>query len=448
MNRDPENSFKWGVSTAAYQIEGAHDIDGKGPSIWDTFANKKRKIHRNQNGNIACDHYNRYQEDIDLIRDLNIPNYRFSISWSRIFPEGVGPINMKGIHYYHRLIDYCLKNGIEPWITLYHWDLPDALEKKGGWTNRDILIWFEEFVSFCIKTFGDKVKHWMVLNEPLVFTGAGYFLGVHAPGKKGLSNFLAASHHAALCQAHGGRIIKSIKSDLKVGTTFSYSPIEPFNPENSKDLKATKKANALVNRLFIEPLLGLGYPVNDFKILTRIEKFVKANDEKDLKFEMDFIGLQNYTRELVKYSPFVPILNLKVVKASKRKVEKTLMNWEVHPPSIYQSLMELGKYSGVSEIIITENGAAFSDSFSNGKIKDEKRVIYLKEYIEQVLKAKNDGVNVGGYFVWTLLDNFEWAEGYHPTFGLVNVDFESQKRTIKDSGYWYSEFIRNHARKE
>src|SRR5579875_2733346 len=200
---DFDAGFNWGVSTAAYQIEGAYKTDGKGLSIWDVFANKKGNIAFNQNANIACDFYHRYAQDLVLMRSLNIPNYRFSLSWSRLFPEGVGKVNPNGIDFYNRVIDFCLELDIEPWVTLYHWDLPYALEKKGGWTNRKIIDWFSHYVECCIKYFGDRVKHWMVLNEPMVFTGAGYFLGIHAPGRKGLSNFLPAAHHAALCQAIG-----------------------------------------------------------------------------------------------------------------------------------------------------------------------------------------------------------------------------------------------------
>src|SRR5450631_787090 len=229
LNREAfGEDFNWGVSTAAYQIEGAHDADGKGVSIWDSFTQKKKKIFGGQHGNMACDFYNRYPDDIRLLKQMHIPNYRFSISWSRIFPEGIGRINSTGADYYHRLIDACLAQDVEPWITLYHWDLPQALEEKGGWTNREVLLWFSFYTEFCVKQFGDRVKHWMILNEPMVFTGAGYFLGVHAPGKKGLTNFLAAVHHAALCQAEGGRIVRSLNTKARVGTTFSYSHVEPY----------------------------------------------------------------------------------------------------------------------------------------------------------------------------------------------------------------------------
>lgn len=435
--------FKWGVSTAAYQIEGGHNADGKGPSIWDNFVQKKKKIFNNDHGNIACNFYDHYEDDISLICKLNIPHYRFSIAWSRILPNGTGAINYKGITFYNRVIDFCLESGIEPWITLYHWDLPDALQKKGGWTNREIIHWFSYFVNCCIKNFGDRVKHWMILNEPMVFTGAGYFLGVHAPGKKGLSNFLSAAHHAALCQAEGGRIIKSIKPDCKVGTTFSYSHIEPYRKDDAKDIKAANKMDALLNRVFIEPLLGMGYPTTDLKILQRIERFMYPHDEKKLAFDMDFIGLQIYTRELVSHAPLIPFLHARIIKASKRNVPHTLMDWEIHPPAMYKALKRYGEYKKIKEIIVTENGAAFTDILDDGKIDDYKRIKFLQDYIAQVLRAKQEGIQVNGYFIWTLLDNFEWAEGFHPRFGIVHVDFKTQKRTIKNSGRWYSSFLKN-----
>jgi beta-glucosidase len=435
------DDFKWGVSTAAYQIEGAHEADGKGASIWDMFVRKPKKISGNHHGDIACDFYNRYPEDIRLMAALHISNYRFSISWSRIIPKGRGAVNQQGIEYYNRLIDHCLSLNIQPWITLYHWDLPEALHSKGGWTNRDILEWFSDFVQCCLFHFADRVKYWIVLNEPMVFTGAGYFLGVHAPGKKGLSNFLAAAHHAAICQAEGGRIIRSFRSDLKAGTTFSYSHLEPLHP-TERDLKAVVRADALLNRMFIEPLLGKGYPAHDLKVLRRIEKYHKQGDEKKLAFDMDFIGLQNYTREVITHSHFIPFVGAKIIKASKRNVKFTEMNWEVYPEAIFKALRRLSQYKDIREIIVTENGAAFADQYIDGIVDDRDRVEYLQTHIEQVLAARKTGVKVNGYFVWTFLDNFEWAEGYTPRFGLVHVDFETQTRTVKASGQWYSHFLK------
>ena len=433
--------FIWGVSTAAYQIEGAHNQDGKGPSVWDIFVQKRNKIFRNHTGDIACDHYNRYIDDLYLMHSMNIHNYRFSVSWSRILPEGTGQINQTGIDFYNKLIDLSLELEIIPWITLYHWDLPHSLEVKGGWTNRDVKDWFGDYVAICVKSFGDRVKNWMVLNEPTVFTAAGYFFGVHAPGRKSIEGFLAAAHHAALAQAHGARVIKALQPESNVGTTFSCSHVEPYT-NREKDIKAAKKADLLLNRLFIEPLLGMVYPVNEIKTLRRIEKYIKQNDEQDLKFDMDFIGIQNYTREIIRYAMFVPFLHAKIVSAKDRKVELTAMEWEVYPESIYHILKKFQAYENIPPLIITENGAAFSDILQNNVVHDPKRLQYIQNILQQVLRAKQEGINVNGYFVWTFLDNFEWAEGYHPRFGLVHVDFHTQQRTVKASGHWYADFIK------
>jgi len=438
--KDFGNDFIWGVSTAAYQIEGAHNQDGKGASIWDIFVHKKNKIFGNQHADIACDFYHRYMEDLYLMKSLNIPNYRFSIAWSRILPQGQGQVNQAGIDFYNRLIDLSLELGITPWITLYHWDLPHALEQKGGWVNRDIKDWFADYIAIAVHYFGDRVKKWMVLNEPTVFTAAGYFFGVHAPGRRGLDNFLAAAHHTALAQSAGARLIKSIDSSAYVGTTFSCSHVEAYT-EKPKDIAAAQKADVLFNRFFIEPLLGLGYPTQEIKALRRIEKYIQANDERDLAFQMDFIGLQNYTREVVRHSYFVPYLQTKIVSASQRQVPITAMKWEIYPESLYNVLKRFSRYPAIPPLLITENGAAFQDTRTGNTVVDPQRKAYLQQAIEQVYRAQQEGIGVHGYFVWTFLDNFEWAEGYEPRFGLVYVDFQNQERIVKSSGQWYSEFL-------
>lgn len=441
-SEDFGKNFKWGVSTAAYQSEGAYNIEGKGLSIWDVFSNTPGKIFNNHHGNTACDFYHRYAHDISLVKLMNIPNFRFSLSWSRILPKGTGSINYRAIEFYNNVIDLCLEMGIEPWVTLYHWDLPNELELKGGWTNREVIDWFSEYVQICVRTFGDKVKRWMVLNEPMVFTGAGHFLGVHAPGKKGLANFLPAVHHAALCQAEGGRIIKSESSMNMAGTTFSCSYVEPYR-STSLDKIAAIKIDALLNRLFVEPLAGKGYPVEDLKLLERLEPYIKDGDESKLPFKMDFIGIQNYTRELVSYSAITPLIYAKLIAAEKRTTETTVMNWEIYPEALYKMIVQFNAYDFPS-IIVTENGAAFDDRIEDGQIHDTRRTEYLQEHIAQVYRAVKQGVKVDGYFVWTLTDNFEWAEGYKPRFGLVHTDINTQKRIMKDSGRWYGNFLRNH----
>ena len=432
--------FKWGVSTAAYQTEGSHDTDGKGSSVWDIFSERKGKILSGHHAKIACDFYNLYPGDLSLVKKLNIPNIRLSVAWSRVIPLGIGAVNQKGIDFYNRLVDNCLNNGTDPWLTLYHWDLPHALELKGGWTNRDIISWFGEYTEICAKHFGDRVKHWMVMNEPMVFTGAGYFLGIHAPGRTGLKNFLPAVHHSVLSISEGGRILKDILPDAEVGTTFSCSYVEPYT-NRLKDIEAAKRVDTLINRLFIEPVLGLGYPEDDLPVLKKLHKYFYPGDEDKLAFDFDFIGIQNYTREIVKYSMFTPYLEASLVKAKDRKVPVTTMGWEVYPESVYHMIKKYNAYSEIKKIYITENGAAFPDQLINSEINDQARIKYIQEILKQVLKAKNEGLNVEGYFVWTLTDNFEWAEGYHPRFGLIHVDFETQERIIKASGHWYAKFL-------
>jgi len=434
------NDFKWGVATAAYQIEGGFDADGKGPSIWDTFTHRKRKIKNKDNGDVSCDFYHRYHDDIAFIKQMNMKVNRFSTSWSRVMPRGTGTVNQKGIDFYHRVIDRTLELGLEPWITLYHWDLPQALQDRGGWVNRDVTNWFAEYANLITKTYGDKVKNWMVLNEPMAFVPLGYMLGMHAPGKKGLKNFMAAVHHTALCQAEGGRIIRANVQGANVGTTFSCSWVDP-KLQKDKHVNAAKKFDVLFNRLFIEPAMGLGYPIKDLKLLNRLEKHIKQGDEEKLKFDFDFIGVQNYSRMVAKWSIFPPIVWANQVKPQKRiaKEELTEMGWEVYPDGMYKILKQFGKYG--KEIVVTENGAAFPDVVEGNSVHDEKRIRFFKDYLYNVLKAKSEGVNISGYLVWTLMDNFEWAEGYHPRFGLVHVDFATQKRILKDSGLWFKEFL-------
>jgi beta-glucosidase len=432
--------FKWGASTAAFQIEGGHDADGKGLSIWDVFTTQKGKIKSGHHAQIACNFYNLYKDDIQLIRSLNIPNFRFSLSWSRIMPQGTGQINQAGIDYYNRVIDNLLECGIEPWITLYHWDLPHALELKGGWTNRDVVAWFEDYTVVCARHFGDRVTNWMVMNEPSVFTGAGYFLGVHAPGKTGLGNYLKAVHHTTLATATSGRALRNLLPGANIGTTFSCTHIEPLS-QSRRDVAVANRVDALLNRTFIEPLLGLGYPQKDVPTLLKLDRYRLANDDRDIVFDFDFTGLQCYTREIVKASFLTPYIHASLVKAERRKVACTDMKWEIFPPSIYHVLKKFDRYENIRKLIITENGAAFPDQLVDGKVNDSLRTKYIQDHLDQVLLAKEEGVKVDGYFVWSLTDNFEWAEGYHTRFGLIYVDFETQQRTVKQSGLWLRDFL-------
>ncbi len=352
--------FKWGVSTAAYQIEGGHDADEKGSSIWDIYTAKKNKILNGHHGRVACDFYNRYPEDLALVKQLNIPNFRFSTSWTRIIPEGTGAVNQKGIDFYNRVIDTCLQNGTDPWLTIYHWDLPHVLEQKGGWTNRDIISWFAEYTEVCARHFGDRVKNWIVMNEPMAFTGAGYFLGVHAPGRTGARNFIPAVHHTVLSISEGGRILKDMLPAAEIGTTFSCSLVEPYS-KHPRDIAAAARIDALLNRMFIEPILGLGYPKEDLWFLKKTGKYFHPGDEDRMVFDFDFIGIQNYTREIVKSSFFTPYVQASLVKARKRNVPFTSMGWEIYPESMYEMIKKFNAYKGIKKLYITENGASFDD---------------------------------------------------------------------------------------
>ncbi len=433
--------FKWGVATAAYQIEGAHTIDGKSPSIWDTFSHKKGTIKKGENGDIACDFYHSYEKDLDLLKSLNMTVFRFSIAWSRILPNGSGTPNQSGLDFYHRVIDACLARGIEPWITLYHWDLPQILQDKGGWKNRDAVVWFSEYANLLTKTYGEKVKNWMVFNEPSAFTALGYLIGYHAPGLKGLKNYLPTVHHVCLCQAEGGRIIRKNVANANIGTTFSCSHVDVFKSEE-RDGNTANRWDVLLNRLFIEPALGMGYPTESLPILRKLNKYIQPGDLEKLQFDFDFIGVQNYTREVVKANAFIPYMKGLEIKPVKRDAKEiTEMGWEVYPEGIYKILKQFAAYPGVKKIFVTENGCAFPDEVVNGKVNDTKRIDFYQRYLKEVLRAKKDGVNIGGYFSWTLLDNFEWSEGFKPRFGLVHVDFKTQKRIIKDSGYWFRDFL-------
>ena len=435
--------FRWGVSAAAYQTEGAWQLDGKGPSIWDEFVLRPRRIRRGETAQVAADFYHRWPEDLDLIHQMGIPDFRFSVAWSRVLPNGVGAVNATGLDFYDRLVDGCLARGITPWLTLYHWDLPAALQRRGGWANRDVVGWFTDYAQRVAARLGDRVQHWMVLNEPMVFVGAGQLLGLHAPGRRSLGGFLAAVHHAALAQSEGGRALRAaLPATAQIGTTFSCSHLTPWRPALPRDVRATRRADALLNRLFVEPALGMGYPVTDLPLLSWLERYVKAGDEARLPFAFDFLGVQNYTREVVCYSPYIPLAWASLVGAKQRGVPYTQMGWEVYPESLYHMLHRFAAYPGAPRLVVTENGAAFPDTASaDGRLPDPARRAYLRTAIGQVLRARREGVPVDGYFAWSFTDNFEWAEGYEPRFGLVGIDFDTQQRTVKDSGRWYQQFL-------
>ncbi|MEN9685025.1 MAG: hypothetical protein RLZZ28_811 [Bacteroidota bacterium] len=435
------NDFLWGIAIAAAQNEGAYNKDDRGLSIWDVFSKRPGKIKNGAKPTENCDFYHRYKDDLLLAKALGFKSFRFSVSWSRILPEGTGKINAKGLLFYHAVIDECLKLGLIPYITLYHWDLPQALEKEGGWTSHSFLRWFSRFVTICAEEYGAKVKNWLILNEPAGFTLLGYLVGKHAPGKIGLPNFLSAVHNATLAQAEGGRIIRNHVKQANIGTAFSCSEVTPYT-ESRKDIEAANRVDILLNRLFLEPSLGMGYPDDQFSLMEKLHLHSKAwKFTKQMQFDFDFIGVQNYFPITVKHSTVMPFVQAIDVKAATRKMPHTDMGWEINADSFYRMLKRFAVYDQVKAIIVTENGAFFKDKLVKGVVNDQERIRYFEQYLSALLKARKEGVPVNGYFAWTLMDNFEWSEGFHARFGLVHVDFNTQLRTIKQSGHWFRSFL-------
>ena len=439
LKRADFGDFLFGAATSAYQIEGAHDADGKTDSIWDTFTRRRRRVKNGEHGRVACDHYNRVDEDVAIMRQLKLEAYRFSISWPRIQPVKGGNENRQGTDFYSRLVDKLLAANVRPFVTLYHWDMPQYLEDTGGWINRDSVERFAEYAALIGKRLGDRVKDFIVFNEPMIFLTLGNLLGLHAPGRRSLKGFFAASHHVLLAQAEGARALRSTAPGAEIGTTISATAAYAATTR-PRDILAAERFDTLFNTFYLEPVLGRGYPVSHFPALRRIEKHVKSGDMEKLQFDFDFWGLNTYTRKRVKYSRFIPFVHWRELK-NEAGIPETAMRWEIYPQGIYDLLKKYGEYPEIKKLYITENGAAFHDQVVAGRVADNYRIDYLREYLRAVQRAKSEGVKVAGYFAWSLLDNFEWAEGYHARFGLTHVDYQTQKRTIKDSGHWYSRLI-------
>lgn len=432
--------FKWGVTLSAFQNEGAAFEDGKSPSIWDAFTSDIQNINDGNAPGETSGFYHNYQEDIRQTGKLGFGVFRFSLSWPRIIPDGKGKPNPKGIDFYNRVIDACLEEGLEPWITIYHWDLPQILEDEGGWTNRAILQWFSNYVEEVTSAFGDRVKHWIVMNEPMTFVGLGYFSGYHAPGRNGIGNFMKAAHHATLCMAEGGRIVRRNVKGAEVGVALSCSYVKPSN-KLFFNRRAARRVEGLLNRFFIEPLLGLGYPTHIMPALNIIKSYFRPGDEERLAFDFDFIGLQYYFRVVARFSLFPPVLFATEVPPGRRSTKLNSMGLDVHPKGLSSLLEFYLKYEGVRKIIMTESGVCYPDFLRGDKVSDARRKKYHQKMLKYVKKAIKRGIPLAGYFVWTLVDNFEWREGFQPRFGLVYNDFKTQKRTVKASGKWFKKFL-------
>jgi beta-glucosidase len=440
--RFPKNFF-WGASTSSYQIEGAWKEDGKGESIWDRFAHTPGKIKNSDTGDVACNSYHRWHEDIDLMRAMNLNSYRFSISWPRIQPTGSGPANAQGMDYYSRLVDALLQARIRPFATLYHWDLPQTLEDAGGWPKRDTAKRFADYVALVANSLGDRVSDWMLFNEPAAFTYSGYLLGNLAPGRSSLIDFLRATHTVNLAQGAGFRALKAARPSARVGTAFSMTACEPATDSESDKL-AAERAHAILNLWFLEPALKGRYP-EAFTFLPERAMKIKSGDLEEMKVPLDFIGINLYYRTIASTPGTIDRLShpqqwlYPVDMRGGTQGPKTDIGWEVWPQALYDVAMRITRDFNRPVIEITESGCAYNDApDATGVIHDTRRIQYHRQYLQAAAQAIADGADIRGYHAWSLLDNFEWAEGFSQRFGLAYVDYKTQQRTIKDSGRWYA----------
>jgi beta-glucosidase len=431
-HRSFPSDFVWGVATSAFQIEGASSSDGRGLSTWDTFCRKPGAIADASSGDIACDHYNRWQSDLDIIASLGVNAYRFSVSWSRVQPSGMGDWNEKGIAFYDRLIDGLLERGVQPYLTLNHWDLPEVLQQRGGWVNRDTAHHFVDYAREVGRRLCDRVKSITTHNEPWVIATLGYEQGIFAPGLKERSQAMQASHHLLLSHGLAMQALRAdgIQSDL--GIVLNLSPVHSATNDKA-DVDKTKLEDGRLVRWYMDPLFGRGYPQDVLEFLESDAPKIMPGDMAAISEPMDFLGLNYYSRSVVSAKGAWD------VRSSGRDV--TDMGWEVYPEGLTELLVRLDRDYDVPPMFVTENGGAFKDTLINGRVHDDDRTAYLAQHIAAVSAAMRQGVRMSGYMVWSLLDNFEWASGYEKRFGIVHVDYATQKRTLKNSALWYRRFL-------
>ncbi len=444
------DSFRWGASTASYQIEGAVREDGRGESIWDRFCSIPGNVHNNESGALACDHYHRYQEDIEIMRELGLQAYRFSIAWPRILPTGRGRVNAAGLDFYERLVDALLTAHIEPFITLFHWDLPQALQDDfGGWASRDTAKAFVDYANVVSQRLGDRVKNWTTHNEPQVAAHVGYEYGAHAPGIRNPRLAWQVAHHLLLSHGLAVPVIRANSKDAQVGITLNLSSVHGAT-DADRDQFAAHVHDGKTNRWYIEPIFRGSYPSDIVDLLEQdnLAPQVMNGDMAIIAAPVDFLGINNYTRNVVRQKPKAASGTAEHVRM-RGAAEYTEMGWEVYPAGLREVLVRLHQEYHVPRLYVTENGAAFPDTMSaNSRVHDSRRENYYREYLTQAHAAISDGVPLAGYFAWSLLDNFEWAEGYSKRFGIIYVDYTTQKRIIKDSGYWYRDTIAAHGIRE
>lgn len=435
--------FAWGAATASYQIEGAWDEDGKGESIWDRFAHTQDRIRDATSGDVACDHYHRYADDVRLMGELGLHAYRFSISWPRILPEGTGRVETRGLDFYSRLVDALLEAGIQPFATLYHWDLPQALEDRGGWAERFIAEVFAEYAEVVGRHLGDRVRHFIPLNEPQIFNVLGYLRGEFAPGHTDILRYFRASHHINLAHGRAVQALRSSARDCAIGTALQIPPVHPAS-ESEADAVAARRFDGFFNRWYLDPILRGSYPADVLQLIEPIGVPIEEGDLSVCHQPLDFVGFNNYFRMFAKHDPGVPLLETSVLSDTEVGArETTAMGWEVYPAGIGEVLDRLRTEYGNPPVYVTENGCAQDDSLEAGVVADTARIDFLRRYLAVCHRALAAGSDLRGYFLWSLLDNFEWAHGLSKRFGLVHVDYETLARTPKASAAWYRDVIRN-----
>lgn len=442
------NGFIWGAATSSYQIEGAAQADGKGESIWDRFTHTPGMIEDGSTGDEACDHYHRWREDIALMKEFGLHAYRFSIAWPRILPQGWGQVNQAGLDFYSRLVDTLLEQGIAPFVTLYHWDLPQVLQDRGGWPERSTAQAFVEYADVVSRHLGDRVKHWITHNEPWCASMLGYQTGRHAPGIQDWYAALAASHHLLLSHGWAVPVLRQNSPASEVGITLNFTPAMPASPSPA-DFAAYRHFDGAFNRWFVDPLYGRHYPadiVADYVAAGHLPAhgldFVQTGDMEAIATSTDFLGVNYYTREVVRSSAIPESENQPRTVFPAPADEQTDMGWEIYPAGLYELLARLHFAYRPGKIYVTENGVSFDDQpDAEGRVRDQQRQRYLQDHFVAAQRAITTGVPLAGYFVWSLLDNFEWDRGYTQHFGIVWVDYATQQRIPKDSARWYRQVI-------
>ena len=435
------DQFLWGTATAAYQIEGGWDADGKGESIWDHFTHQPYRIADGATGDVACDHYHRWREDVALLRSLGVQSYRFSASWPRILPEGRGKINQPGLDFYCRLVDALLEAGIQPNLTLYHWDLPQALQEQGGWVNRDSVRWFADYAEILFRSLGDRVRLWSTHNEPYVATFLGHASGDFAPGLASVADAYQVAHHLLLSHGLAVQAFRAGGFPGKIGLVLSLSNFLPASPSEA-DAAACRRVYAEGSALFASPVFLGEYPADLMEWIGPQQPRIQPGDLEIISQPVDFLGVNYYTSNAVAFDPRGGHLKASVAQVSGPGWGRTAMGWGINPPGLKDVLMDMHRTYRAPQLLITENGTAMPDTPApDGTVADNARIAYIREHLLAAWEAIQAGAPLMGYYYWSLMDNFEWADGYGPRFGLVRTDYPTLRRIPKQSAAWYRDAI-------